>query len=50
MINTQLSPDGPINAGFALVNFGVNRSSDFRVGPSNSEVPEDKARRDKFAF
>ena len=49
-INTQLSSDGPVNAGFALVNFGVNRSTDFRVGPSDSEVPEASAKRDKFAL
>ena len=47
-INTQMKPDGPVNAGFALVNFGVNRSSNFRVGMADSEVPLEKAKRDKL--
>jgi len=47
-INTQLKPDGPLNAGFALVNFGVNRSSNFMIGMEDSEVPLEKAKRDKL--
>jgi hypothetical protein len=49
LINTQMTPDGPVNAGFALVNLVFNRSSDFLVGMSESDVPLEKANRDKLS-
>ena len=43
MVNTQLTPDGPINSGWYIVNWGVNGGQ--TLGSIDSRYPKDIALR-----
>jgi hypothetical protein len=46
MVNTQLSPEGPANSGWYVVNLSINNQT---IGKADTKYPADKALRNPMS-